>query len=121
MLHVASERSCIGEVSHAPYDQLPLSTTILAGSQPAEHSTLPQTRDVAAEWLLGVLAPGLNLAGREVHLVDGRRVPFDPVVFWHAIEVDESSHLRPSQQGEPGPREARLVATRTDYEETRVS
>ena len=98
MLHVASELSCIGEVS---------------GSQPAEHSTLPQSRDVVAEWLLGVLASGLNLAGREVHLVDGRRVPFDPVEVRHAKEVDHSSYLRPSQPGEPGPREARAVAART--------
>jgi hypothetical protein len=114
MLHVATERSCIGEVSYAPYDQLPLSTTVQAGWLPVEPSTLPQTRDVAAEWLLGVLAPGLNLAGREVHLVDGRRVPFAPIVFWHANAVDQSSYLPPSQQGEPGPREARLVAARTD-------
>jgi hypothetical protein len=61
--------------------------------------------------LLGAPASGQNLAGGEVHLVDGRRASLDLVLFRHANEVDQSSYLSSSEQGGPRPREPQLGAS----------
>jgi 3-phenylpropionate/trans-cinnamate dioxygenase ferredoxin reductase subunit len=71
----------IGDEPHLPYDRPPLSKTVLSGWLPADHVTLPQTRDVEAEWLLGVPATGLDPQRREVSLADGRRVGFDRLLI----------------------------------------
>jgi NADPH-dependent 2,4-dienoyl-CoA reductase/sulfur reductase-like enzyme len=48
---------------------------------PARHALLPRTRDLGAEWLLGVTADGLDAAGHRVLLSDGRRIDFDKVLI----------------------------------------
>jgi 3-phenylpropionate/trans-cinnamate dioxygenase ferredoxin reductase subunit len=71
----------IGDEPYEPYDRPPLSKRVLAGRMPAEHATLPRMRDVGAEWLLGVAATGLDLAGHRVLLADGRQVGFDKLLI----------------------------------------
>lgn len=71
----------IGDEPYAPYDRPPLSKTVLTGQLPAEHTTLPQSIDLQAEWLLGVPAIGLDLGNREVELADGRRFGFDRLLI----------------------------------------
>jgi 3-phenylpropionate/trans-cinnamate dioxygenase ferredoxin reductase component len=61
----------IGDETDAPYDRSPLSKTVLTGWLPVEHTTLPRSRNVEAQWLLGVAAVGLDLSHRQVHLADG--------------------------------------------------
>src|SRR5262249_56940022 len=46
-----------------------------------EHTTLPQLRDIRAEWILGVAAIGLDRQSHQVHLVDGRLVDFDRLLI----------------------------------------
>ena len=50
----------IGDEQYEPYDRPPLSKTVLTGWLPVEHTTLPQLRDIQAEWILGVAAIGLD-------------------------------------------------------------
>ncbi|MEV7202501.1 NAD(P)/FAD-dependent oxidoreductase [Streptomyces griseoluteus] len=71
----------IGGESAEPYDRPPLSKQVLTGWVPADHTTLPRRRDIDAEWLLGVPADGLDLAGNHVRLADGREIPFDRVLI----------------------------------------
>jgi NADPH-dependent 2,4-dienoyl-CoA reductase/sulfur reductase-like enzyme len=77
----AGPLTLIGDEPYAPYDRPPLSKAVLTGWLPAEHTTLPQLRDIQAEWLLGLAATGLGLRSREVQLADGRRVPFDRLLI----------------------------------------
>jgi 3-phenylpropionate/trans-cinnamate dioxygenase ferredoxin reductase component len=93
MLHVASELSCIGEEPYATYDRPPLSKTVQAGCR---HAKQPLRRDVARlrqGRVLGRQPAGQNSAGREVHLVGGQGLPFDPVVFRYAKEVNWSNYV----------------------------
>lgn len=71
----------IGDEPYPPYDRPPLSKAVLLGRVPAARTGLPQERDIAAEWLLGVSAAGLDLKSREVLLADGRRVGFDRILI----------------------------------------
>ena len=77
----AGELTVIGDEPHAPYDRPPLSKAVLSGWLSTGHVTLPRLRDVAADWLLGVAATGLDLRERHVRLADGRRVDFDGLVI----------------------------------------
>ncbi|SEC99858.1 NADPH-dependent 2,4-dienoyl-CoA reductase, sulfur reductase [Streptomyces sp. 2231.1] len=71
----------IGDELGEPYDRPPLSKQVLTGWVPADGTTLPRRRDTDAEWLLGVPASGLDLAGNQVRLADGREIPFDRVLI----------------------------------------
>jgi len=71
----------IGDEPYPPYDRPPLSKAVLLGRVLAARTGLPQERDIAAEWLLGVPAAGLDLKSREVLLADGRRVGFDRILI----------------------------------------
>ncbi|PKW07793.1 NADPH-dependent 2,4-dienoyl-CoA reductase, sulfur reductase [Streptomyces sp. 1222.5] len=71
----------IGDELGEPYDRPPLSKQVLTGWVPADGTTLPRRRDIDAEWLLGVPASGLDLAGNQVRLADGREIPFDRVLI----------------------------------------
>ena len=51
----------IGDEPYPPYDRPPLSKAVLLGRVPAARTGLPQERDIAAEWLLGVPAAGQDL------------------------------------------------------------
>jgi NADPH-dependent 2,4-dienoyl-CoA reductase/sulfur reductase-like enzyme len=71
----------VGDEPHRPYDRPPLSKQVLAGSRPPEAASLPVPDDLGAEWELGVRATGLDVAGRELALGDGRRMRFDGLVI----------------------------------------
>ncbi|PBC63867.1 FAD-dependent oxidoreductase [Streptomyces sp. Tue6028] len=71
----------IGDELGEPYDRPPLSKQVLTGWVPADGTALPRRRDINAEWLLGVPASGLDMAGNVVRLADGREVPFDRVLI----------------------------------------
>ncbi|MGW6917612.1 NAD(P)/FAD-dependent oxidoreductase [Kitasatospora sp. NPDC054939] len=71
----------IGDEPYAPYDRPPLSKQVLLGRSPAEHTALPQRRDVDAEWRLGCAATGLDLAARRVRLADGDTVGYDRLLI----------------------------------------
>jgi NADPH-dependent 2,4-dienoyl-CoA reductase/sulfur reductase-like enzyme len=77
----AGSLTLIGDEPYEPYDRPPLSKRVLAGRMPAEHATLPQMRNVEAEWLLGVAATGLDAAGHRVLLADGGQVSFDKLLI----------------------------------------
>jgi 3-phenylpropionate/trans-cinnamate dioxygenase ferredoxin reductase subunit len=71
----------IGDETDEPYDRPPLSKQVLAGWVPADHTKLPRTRAVDAEWRLGVAAVGLDRATKVVRLANGDEVPFDRVLI----------------------------------------
>src|SRR5215471_3520603 len=71
----------IGDEPEPPYDRPPLSKSVLSGWLPIEHTFLPQRADLDAEWLLGVPAVGLDVAGQQVHLADGRRIGYDRLLI----------------------------------------
>src|SRR5579859_8148497 len=56
----------IGEEPYLPYDRPPLSKAVLSGQVPADHTQLPRRQTLTGvEWRLGVVATGLDLAGRQ--------------------------------------------------------
>jgi NADPH-dependent 2,4-dienoyl-CoA reductase/sulfur reductase-like enzyme len=71
----------IGDEPEPPYDRPPLSKSVLSGWLPIEHTYLPQRADLDAEWLLGMPAVGLDVAGQQVHLADGRRIDYDRLLI----------------------------------------
>jgi NADPH-dependent 2,4-dienoyl-CoA reductase/sulfur reductase-like enzyme len=71
----------IGDEPHEPYDRPPLSKQVLDGWVPAQHTALPQPRDLDAQWRLGVPATGLDLARKQVRLADGEEVGFDRLLI----------------------------------------
>ncbi|NEB78125.1 FAD-dependent oxidoreductase, partial [Streptomyces sp. SID14478] len=73
----------VGDEPHAPYDRPPLSKDFLAGRTDEGRLALSdaeETRELDAEWLLGVRAQGLDARDRSVLLADGRTVRCDGVV-----------------------------------------
>jgi 3-phenylpropionate/trans-cinnamate dioxygenase ferredoxin reductase component len=77
----AGHITLIGDEPSEPYDRPPLSKTVLTGWLPRDHTTLPQLRDIQAEWILGVAAIGLDRHSHQVHLADGRLVDFDRLLM----------------------------------------
>jgi NADPH-dependent 2,4-dienoyl-CoA reductase/sulfur reductase-like enzyme len=77
----AGRLTLIGAEPHAPYDRPPLSKSVLTGWLSAEGTTLPHSRDLDAQWLLGTPATGLNVEGHCVLLADGREVGFDRLLI----------------------------------------
>ncbi len=71
----------IGDEKHEPYDRPPLSKQVLKGWVRADHTKLPRTRKVDAEWRLGVAATGLDRATKQVRLANGDLVPFDRLLI----------------------------------------
>jgi NADPH-dependent 2,4-dienoyl-CoA reductase/sulfur reductase-like enzyme len=70
-----------GDEKHEPYDRPPLSKQVLKGWVRADHTKLPRTRKVDADWRLGVAATGLDRATKQVLLANGDRVPFDRLLI----------------------------------------
>src|SRR5215471_3530885 len=58
----------IGDEPYEPYDRPPLSKQVLKGLAPADHTTLPRSRPVDAQWRLGIAATGLDRTARQVQL-----------------------------------------------------
>src|SRR5919199_3952802 len=77
----AGRLTLIGDEPYEPYDRPPLSKAVLLGMVPADRTRLPRAGNIGAEWLLGVPAASLDVAGQVVHLADGRQVPFDRLLI----------------------------------------
>ncbi|MGW0586641.1 NAD(P)/FAD-dependent oxidoreductase [Streptosporangium sp. NPDC002607] len=77
----------IGDEACEPYDRPPLSKQVLTGWVPADGTALPRRREIGAEWLLGVAASGLDLAGKRVWLADGREVPYDRLLITTGVRA----------------------------------
>lgn len=105
----------IGDEPHEPYDRPPLSKSVLSGWIDTDRLLLPTTRELNAQWVLGVAATGLDLGIREVHLADGRVVGFDGLV------VATGMRARPwPVAAEAGLRGVHLLRSRDDAERLRA-
>ncbi|MFE6163270.1 NAD(P)/FAD-dependent oxidoreductase [Streptomyces sp. NPDC056486] len=74
----------IGDEPHPPYDRPPLSKDFLTGKADETQLALSdaeESDELAAEWLLGVRARGLDPRGRTVLLEGGRTIASDGVVI----------------------------------------
>jgi NADPH-dependent 2,4-dienoyl-CoA reductase/sulfur reductase-like enzyme len=71
----------IGDEKQEPYDRPPLSKQVLKGWVRADHTLLPRSRTVDADWRLGVAATGLDRANKQVLLANGNKVPFDRLLI----------------------------------------
>ncbi|GES34704.1 FAD-dependent oxidoreductase [Streptomyces angustmyceticus] len=71
----------VGDEPYEPYDRPPLSKQVLLGLECAEDTALPRTRDIDAEWRLGVAAAGLDRAAKDVRLVNGDTLPYDRLLI----------------------------------------
>ncbi|MFJ8666519.1 NAD(P)/FAD-dependent oxidoreductase [Streptomyces sp. NPDC093600] len=74
----------VGEERHRPYDRPPLSKDFLAGRTDEDRLALcdaEEETELAAEWLLGTRASGLDAHGRTLLLENGRTVVTDGVVI----------------------------------------
>ena len=71
----------IGDEKGEPYDRPPLSKQVLKGWVRADHTLLPRSRTLDADWRLGVAATGLDRATKQVRLANGEQVPFDRVLI----------------------------------------
>jgi NADPH-dependent 2,4-dienoyl-CoA reductase/sulfur reductase-like enzyme len=71
----------IGDEPDEPYDRPPLSKQVLAGWVRADGTKLPRTRQVDAEWRLGVAATGLDRVNGRVLLADGSEVGGDALLI----------------------------------------
>jgi NADPH-dependent 2,4-dienoyl-CoA reductase/sulfur reductase-like enzyme len=99
----------IGDEAAEPYDRPPLSKQVLTGWVPTDRTLLPRRRDIDAKWLLGVPASGLDLAGKQVRLADGRAVSFDRMLIATGVRA------RPwPNEGEVGLDGLYVVRTRDD-------
>jgi NADPH-dependent 2,4-dienoyl-CoA reductase/sulfur reductase-like enzyme len=77
----AGKLTLIGDEKHEPYDRPPLSKQVLKGWVPADHTLLPRTREIDAEWRLGVAATGLDRKTKTVRLANGDEVPYDRLLI----------------------------------------
>ncbi|GGY13163.1 pyridine nucleotide-disulfide oxidoreductase [Streptomyces anandii JCM 4720] len=72
----------IGDETHRPYDRPPLSKEFLTGTlDEADLALETDGEDLAARWLLGTRATGLDRNRRAVRLADGREVRADGLVI----------------------------------------
>jgi NADPH-dependent 2,4-dienoyl-CoA reductase/sulfur reductase-like enzyme len=71
----------IGDEKEEPYDRPPLSKQVLKGWVRADHTLLPRSRKLDAEWRLGVAAIGLDRGSKQVRLANGEQVPFDRLLI----------------------------------------
>ena len=71
----------IGDEKHEPYDRPPLSKQVLKGWVPANHTLLPRSREIDAEWRLGVAATGLDRKTKNVRLANGDLIPYDRLLI----------------------------------------
>ncbi|MFJ3308789.1 NAD(P)/FAD-dependent oxidoreductase [Streptomyces sp. NPDC086549] len=71
----------IGDEPHRPYDRPPLSKEFLSGAiGEADLALERDDEDLAAEWVLGNRATGLDRTERAIRLADGREIRADGVV-----------------------------------------
>lgn len=89
----------VGDEIHRPYDRPPLSKEFLAGTMAeADLALEADGEDLAAEWLLGVRATGLDRNERLVRLADGTAVRADGFV----IATGAAARTLPGSEGLAG-------------------
>jgi NADPH-dependent 2,4-dienoyl-CoA reductase/sulfur reductase-like enzyme len=89
----------VGDEIHRPYDRPPLSKEFLAGTMAeADLALEADGEDLAAEWLLGVRATGLDRNERLVRLADGTAVRADGFV----ITTGAAARTLPGSEGLAG-------------------
>ncbi|MEU1785080.1 FAD-dependent oxidoreductase [Streptomyces sparsogenes] len=89
----------IGDEAHRPYDRPPLSKEFLAGAIGEADLALERgDEELAAEWVLGVRAAGLDSTERAIRLADGREVRADGVV----IATGAAARTLPGTEGLAG-------------------
>ncbi|MGW2047146.1 NAD(P)/FAD-dependent oxidoreductase [Streptomyces sp. NPDC001858] len=89
----------IGDELHRPYDRPPLSKEFLAGDLgEADLALETDDEELAAEWLLGVRATGLDRAERALRLADGRTLRADGIV----IATGAAARMLPGSEGLAG-------------------
>ncbi|MEV0600560.1 FAD-dependent oxidoreductase [Streptomyces sp. NPDC050315] len=89
----------IGEETHRPYDRPPLSKEFLTGKvEEGELALEAEGEELAAEWVLGTRAVGLETQERSVRLADGRAVRADGVV----IATGAAARRLPGSEGLSG-------------------
>lgn len=71
----------VGAEPHPPYDRPALSKRVLAGRLSADGTGLPGSRDLNAQWRLGVAAVGLDRRARTVRLSDGTALAYDKLLI----------------------------------------
>ncbi|MGW7407582.1 NAD(P)/FAD-dependent oxidoreductase [Streptomyces sp. NPDC054833] len=72
----------IGDEPHRPYDRPPLSKEFLTGAiGEADLALERDDEDLAAEWVLGTRATGLDRTERAIRLADGSQIRADGVVL----------------------------------------
>jgi NADPH-dependent 2,4-dienoyl-CoA reductase/sulfur reductase-like enzyme/ferredoxin len=71
----------IGDEPYEPYDRIALSKQVLTGWVPAQHTTLPRSGSLDAQWRLGQPAVGLDRRNKRVLLGDGEQVAFDRLLI----------------------------------------
>ena len=99
----AGPLTIVGAEPCRPYDRPPLSKHVLAGTVPAEATTLPSALGPDVDWQLGSPAVGLDRVGRTVRLADGRTLPYDRLL------IATGTRARPW----PNPHEGRLAGVFT--------
>jgi NADPH-dependent 2,4-dienoyl-CoA reductase/sulfur reductase-like enzyme len=77
----------IGDEPHEPYDRPPLSKQVLEGWVKADHTKLPQMRELDADWHLGTAATGLDRMKKLVRLGDGTEIPFDRLLITTGVRA----------------------------------
>jgi NADPH-dependent 2,4-dienoyl-CoA reductase/sulfur reductase-like enzyme len=77
----AGKLTLIGDEKWEPYDRPPLSKQVLKGWVPADHTKLPRSREIDAEWRLGVAATGLDRKTKNVRLANGDLIPYDRLLI----------------------------------------
>ncbi|OIJ67364.1 NAD(P)/FAD-dependent oxidoreductase [Streptomyces mangrovisoli] len=89
----------IGDEPHRPYDRPPLSKEFLAGTaSEADLALEHDDEDLAAEWVLGTRATGLDGRARTVRLADGREFRADGVV----VATGAAARTLPGTEGLDG-------------------
>ncbi|MGF6881818.1 3-phenylpropionate/trans-cinnamate dioxygenase ferredoxin reductase subunit [Nocardia sp. GAS34] len=71
----------VGAEPHPPYDRPALSKRVLTGRLSADDTGLPRSRDLDAQWRLGVAAQGLDRQSRTVHLADSSSITYDKLLI----------------------------------------
>ncbi|MDP4024875.1 FAD/NAD(P)-binding oxidoreductase [Methylobacterium sp. NEAU 140] len=71
----------VGDEPYRPYDRPPLSKHVLTGETPPDATALPGRPGLALDWHLGVPAARLDRTAQEVHLADGRALPYDRLLI----------------------------------------
>ncbi|MFF3566261.1 NAD(P)/FAD-dependent oxidoreductase [Nocardia jiangxiensis] len=71
----------IGAEPHPPYDRPALSKRVLSGRLSADDTGLPGSRDLHAQWRLGVAVQSLDRRTRTVGLADGASLEYDKLLI----------------------------------------